>query len=221
MDKYQKKLLEAQGEDEVEYFKYMFYGKTTLITSKQFIQHLPKLDIGINILFLLVNIFYLNIYNGSKFDGFTKFLKFGLFLNLVPFLIFIFFKLKIEEEIKKEKSLIYKIYFFTRLFFITFSITSIFVYYFVFDFLVHLEDCHLDDDIKLSLIESLEIITPPVKTVSNFNLFFSGIAILFFTHQMYWTSFLDESWCGNNMFTKNRRAKAIVDKEKEIENDKD
>ena len=221
MDKYQKKLLEAQNDDDVEYFNYMFYGKTNLITSKQFINHLPLMDIIINLIFLLTNIYYLNIYGESKFNGFTTYLIFTLFFNFVALLIFIIFKLKISEELKKEKSSIYKIYFFTRIFFVSFSITSIFIYYFVFDFLINLENVHLTEEIKVSLIESLEIIVPPILNVYRFNLVFCVLGIFLFSHQMFWASFLDESWCANNSFTKNRKAQAIIDKEKEIEKDKD
>ena len=176
----------------------------------------------INIFTLIINIFYFSIFQESKFTGFKKFLAYTIFFNVVTLCIFIFFKLNVNEELKKENSIIYKVYFFSRILFITFAITSFFIYFLVFYFLFNFEaDVDLDTDVKLSFHESIELLRPIINTLQKLNYFVSIISFILVTHQFYWQSFLDQSWCNNNMTNKNRKIKEIVENNKAIEKDSD
>ena len=105
------------------------------------------------------------------------------FICSLSLLVTVIFFFSIENELKKvHGSLLYKIYFFTRILFICTSFvilgTSFIVDYFVLNF----DNFNIEYDIKLSIKASFEFMPNSIKFITVITSLFAAIALLGITH---------------------------------------
>ena len=118
---------------------------------------MPNLDITIISFFLLWNLFYLYCFYSSQFGGMTNFTIFFSVFSIVIILVCFYFKAAAEKELKNVNSKAYKIYYFSRLSFISMAMVGCCGYAAAIHFIANFEtNASLRQEIKLRLLEDIQ-----------------------------------------------------------------
>lgn len=185
------------------YFNYMWYGKSNIITSLQFLNWLPILDIMIILIYTSINLLFIYTFNNSLFQGVLLYMISTTCLNFIAILILIIFKLRLNIELKKEKSHIYKVVYFVRLFFVTLGLLNSCSYLMFIYFIYYFDDLiDLQTEIKNKVLNSINELPISIDYIYFMNYVFQIFSFVTLTHQIYWHGLLDNSWVNNINYVK-------------------
>lgn len=208
--------MEAKKSDEKKmlYFNYMWYGKSNIITSLQFLNFLPILDIFIITIYTTINLLFIYTFKNSLFQGVLLYMISTTCLNIISILVLLIFRLRLKKELTNEKSHLYKVVYFIRLFFVTLGLLNSCSYLMFIYFIYYFESLiDLQAEIKNKVLMSIDELPISIEYLYYMNYIFQIISFITLTHQIYWHGLLDNSWVDN--------LKHVKKKHEELEEDSD
>ena len=167
--------------------------------------------IFLGLLFFIL--FMIRCFSQTKLNGFNNFTAFVFTITFLTLIICIIFNFNFDKELNwKEGSQVYRIYFIFRLVSISLNFLYFFVCIGITFFIIDFESMKVDEDVKISIINSFSTI--PVGWIAIFvlSIISSLFGFLALTHQFYWTQKLDQCWCTNNLIFKEKRAQDILNR---------
>lgn len=217
MENFKQKLVDNM-DDYLFFFKYLLYGKYGIITSKQFIKRVLFLDLMILIALLLFNVFIMYCFGHTKLNGFGNLSLLVFLTSLLAFVVVLALNFTVDSELnRKEGSSVYKIYFVMRILAVSINFLYLTVCFAVTVFLKYIDNVNLEDDIKLSIINSFELLPFTLNVLIGICSVALLLGYLALSHQFYWSTLLDQSWCTSNMIFKEKRAQEILNKAEAID----
>ena len=75
----------------------------------------------------------------------------------------------------------------------------------------------MDEEVKISILNSFELMPYSMGVVFSFTVFAGIIGSIMLTHQMYWSQKLNLCWCTNNMIFKEQKADEILNKAEAVD----
>lgn len=137
---------------------------------------------------LFYNIFMLHCFNETKVNGFQGFSYFILFLTILAMMSSVAINIKLKQELdRKEGSQLFKIYFTLRVLFVTCFSLYLFVCVGMVYFFLNFESINVDEDVKISILNSFELMPYSLAIVFSFTLFAAIVGTILLTHQIFWS----------------------------------
>ena len=94
--------------------------------------------------------------------------------------------------------------------FITLALMNTFSGIFTMLLLRHFDTITMTEEIKERLEQSLNGLSVDIDTLFQINVVLFFINIFFLTHQTFWHTMLDSSWCNNNIFKDIKQRTTII-----------
>ncbi len=132
------------------------------------------------------------------FSGILFYIIFTTSFQILSILILLIFKIKLNKELKKQNSNLYRIVYTLRIFFVTFGLCNMCSYLMFFYFIKNFDEMIiLQPQIKIEITKSIENFSVSIDTLYYFNWAFQIFSFLVLTHEIYWHGLLDYSWVDN------------------------
>ena len=129
--------------------------------------------------------------------GFTIFFS---FFSLVIILVCFYFKWNAEQQLKDVDSKAYKIYYFSRLSFISMAMVGCCGYFCLIYFMANFDSLvSLRVEVKHRLLTDIQNLPISIFWIQNINICYTCYVMYFVSHQVFWHKLLDMSWCDNNI----------------------